>query len=181
LKSEVQAHAGSAEGISSIISIDTESKMIRGNVDDSAKFIATAAWGVPEFRIWKYDMKEATLSKHIKVDSSMSQGIKFLMQSSPTQIVAVDHEKTLKFYDFEKKIDEFDEAVEAIWKVYDVSGDGVLDKNEAEKFFHDMLKELNMPDNEVSQKVLMDIFDKNSDGIITKLEMRTLLTDAKQK
>lgn len=70
------------------------------------------------------------------------------MQSSPTQIVAVDHEKSLKFYDFERKIDEFDETVEQIWKSYDVSGDGVLDREEASKFFTDMLKELKMPDNE---------------------------------
>jgi hypothetical protein len=72
------------------------------------------------------------------------------MQSSPTQIVAVDHDRSLKFYDFERKIDEFDESVEAIWKAYDVSGDGVLDRVEAKKFFSDMLKELKMPDNEES-------------------------------
>jgi hypothetical protein len=112
--------------------------------------IATACWNVPEFRIWKYDMELKTLSKHIKVDSSLEKGIKFLMQSSPTQIVAVDHEKCLKFYDFERKIDEFDEAVDAIWKHYDVSGDGVLDKDEATKFFSDMLKEIGLPDDELS-------------------------------
>lgn len=101
------------------------------------------------------------------------------MQSSPTQIVAVDHEKTLKFYDFERKIDEFDEAVEAIWKGYDVSGDGVLNQEEAKLFFSDMLKHIGLPDNETSQAILSEIVDKNQDGLVTKLEMRTVLTDAR--
>ena len=143
--------------------------------------IATAALNVNEFRIWKYDEKESTLSKHIKVDSSLDQGIKFLMQSSETQIVAVDTERTLKFYDFEKKIDEFTEEIEAIWKTFDVSGDGVLQKDEASKFYSAMIKEIGIPDNEISQQVLADMFDKNKDGIITKMEMRTLLTDFRAK
>ena len=82
LKSEILAHEGSAEGISSIIDIETSSKMIRGFGEDDSDhttMIATAAWGVPEFRIWKYDTNTTTLSKHIKVDSSLNSGIKFLM------------------------------------------------------------------------------------------------------
>jgi len=132
LKTEIQAHSGSQEGISSIIEVDTSSQLIRGSKEtDSFSLIATACWNVNEFRIWKYNLESRSLSKHIKVDSSLDQGIKFLMQSSPTQIVAVDHDKCLKFYDFERKIDEFDEAVDAIWKSYDVSGDDVLNKQEA--------------------------------------------------
>lgn len=88
---------------------------------------------------------------------------------------------TLKFYDFEKKIDEFTEGIEAIWKEYDASGDGVLQKDEAAKFYSAMIKEIGIPDNEISQQVMNDLFDKNNDGIITKLEMRTLLTDFKAK
>lgn len=81
MKAEIHAHPGSQDGISSIIGIETESKYIRGFSDENAnsKLIATAAFNVNEFRIWKYDENESNLSKHIKVDSSLSQGIKFLM------------------------------------------------------------------------------------------------------
>ena len=89
----------------------------------------------------------------------------------------MDHDKNLKFYDFERKIDEFEEKVEALWKKYDVSGDEVLDIEEAKKFFQDMLKHIGLEHIEQAQGVLAGLIDENKDGVITKLEIRTLLTD----
>ena len=43
---------------------------------------------------------KVTLTPHFRVETSLSEGIKYLLQSSQTQIVAVDNFKTLKFYEF---------------------------------------------------------------------------------
>lgn len=64
--------------------------------------IATASHGSNEFRIWllKVEDFKVTLQPHFRIETSLSEGIKYLLQSSPNQIVAVDNFKTLKFYDF---------------------------------------------------------------------------------
>jgi hypothetical protein len=46
----------------------------------------------------KLDMP-VTLTPHIKIQTSLL-GIRFLVESSDTQIVAIDIHKTLKFYEF---------------------------------------------------------------------------------
>jgi len=40
---------------------------------------------------------------HIQIKTSFIEGIKFVVQTSPTQLVAVDFDKTLMFYDFVDK------------------------------------------------------------------------------
>jgi hypothetical protein len=40
---------------------------------------------------------------HIQIRTSFSDGIKFVVQTSPTQLVGVDFGKTLMFYDFVDK------------------------------------------------------------------------------
>lgn len=50
-----------------------------------------------------------TLKPHIRIETSLNSGIKYLLESSDTQIVAVDTHKTLKFYEFIDKIKKEEE------------------------------------------------------------------------
>jgi hypothetical protein len=56
-----------------------------------------------------------SLIPHFRIETSLSEGIRYLLQSSPSQIVAVDTFKTLKFYDFidKKKREEEEEYTKA--------------------------------------------------------------------
>lgn len=49
------------------------------------------------------------LKPHIRIETSLNSGIKYLLESSDTQIVAVDTHKTLKFYEFIDKIKKEEE------------------------------------------------------------------------
>ncbi len=50
------------------------------------------------------------MTPHIRIDTSLTLGIKYLLETSSTQIVAVDSDKTLKFYDFvDKAVKEAEE------------------------------------------------------------------------
>jgi hypothetical protein len=41
-----------------------------------------------------------TLQPHIRIETSLSSGISHILEASETQLVAVDTNKTLKFYEF---------------------------------------------------------------------------------
>ena len=54
---------------------------------------------------------------HIKIETTLTSGIRFVLQTSPTQIVCVDAGNTLKFYDFvdknaQKEKEEFQKQTE---------------------------------------------------------------------
>lgn len=72
-------------------------------MDDDApetfKLIATASLGAKEFRLWKLDLNTKSLEPYLKIETTITDGIKFLLESSDTQIVAAN-EKIIKFYDF---------------------------------------------------------------------------------
>ena len=98
------AHPESSEGISSILGLKTKSNLLRGeSVDDDApptfKLIATASLGAKEFRLWKLHLNTKLIEPYLKIETTITDGIKFLLESSETQIVAAN-EKVIKFYDF---------------------------------------------------------------------------------
>ena len=103
------AHPGSVEGVTSIIELNTSNKLLWGDIKeeerDSYKLIATAAFGCPEFKIWKFYNQEK-LMPHMKVNTSCTNGIRILLQTtepeneSSLQMIAVDLNKTLRFYNF---------------------------------------------------------------------------------
>ena len=96
--------------------LKTTSELLRGEAyetsKDKFKIIATASLGSSEFRIWKLDLSSLELQPFLKIETTIEGGIKHLMESNETQIVAAN-ETTIKFYDF---IDKFEK-----------------EKNEAEK------------------------------------------------
>jgi EF hand len=99
-----EAHTKSEEGVSSIIQLNTLSYYLwgGGNYDMNKNFlIATASHGSNEFRIWILNIDDKlTLTPHFRIETSLNEGIRYLLQSSSNQIVVVDNFKTLKFYEF---------------------------------------------------------------------------------
>ena len=98
------AHPESTEGISQILELKTRSALLRGEAQDddaepSFKLIATASQGAKEFRLWKLSMDTKMIEPYLKIETTITDGIKFLIESSETQIVAAN-EKVIKFYDF---------------------------------------------------------------------------------
>ena len=79
---------------------------------------------------------------HIQIKTSFSEGIKFVVQTSPTQLVGVDFDKTLMFYDFvdknaqmekdklEEDQKEFSSLVAEAFSDADNDGNGWLDLDE---------------------------------------------------
>lgn len=98
------AHPESPAGISAILQIKSRSPLLRGEPfkdapDDSFKLIATSSFGAKEFRLWHLLTANCELQPYLKIETTIEGGIKFLLESHETQIVAAN-EKTIKFYDF---------------------------------------------------------------------------------
>jgi hypothetical protein len=107
----MDTHSECSKGISSIVELKNPSYLIRGDrrdADPSIRFVVTAAYDKNEFKIWKlvnrhekYNRPDFTF--HIKISTSLP-GISQVLHSTPDQIVCVDNEKTLKFYNFIDKV-----------------------------------------------------------------------------
>ena len=107
-KNIYQAHPESDAGISSILELQTKSELLRGEpleTSQNIKLIATASEGAKEFRLWKLNLDNQTLHPYLKIETTISGGIKYLVESQDTQIVAAN-EKCIKFYDFIDKSDK---------------------------------------------------------------------------
>ena len=61
--------------------------------------------GAKEFRLWKLNLDTQTLHPYLKIETTITGGIRYLVESNDTQIVAAN-EKTMKFYDFIDKLDK---------------------------------------------------------------------------
>ena len=89
---------------SAILELTSQSELLRGEPFDANaplefKLIATASEGAKEFRLWKLHLETQTLYPYLKIETTITDGIKYLCESSDTQIVAAN-EKVIKFYDF---------------------------------------------------------------------------------
>lgn len=108
----IDAHSDCKDGISQIIELKDPSYLIRGEritPDPEIRYLVTTAFEKPEFKIWKLKVKgqhnRPHIEFHIKIETSLT-GIRRLLQSSPEQLVCVDNEKTLKFYDFVDRLEQ---------------------------------------------------------------------------
>jgi len=107
----MDTHSDCKAGISSISELTNPSDTIRGerrDPDPSIRFVITSAFDKNEFKIWKLVNRHEKFQRpeftfHIKISTSLS-GISNVLQSTPDQIVCVDNEKTLKFYNFIDKV-----------------------------------------------------------------------------
>lgn len=104
------AHPESNEGISAIIKLKSKSELLRGeiwqeDVEPEFDLVATASFGAKEFRLWKLSIAYKTLHPYLKIETTIVGGIRFLLETTPTQIVAANN-KCIKFYDFIDKNDK---------------------------------------------------------------------------
>jgi hypothetical protein len=91
-------HPNSRQGISCILDIKTSNHLIWGDSSQKAvpfeerkiKMIATAARNTPEIRLWKFDLETLMLEPHTRIETSMTDGINFLIEVSEIQLVAID-------------------------------------------------------------------------------------------
>lgn len=102
------AHPESDAGISEIIEIKSQNPLLRGEVlkegeESKFKLIATASAGAKEFRLWHLMKDTKQLMPYLKIETTIVGGIKYLLETQATQIVAAN-DKTLKFYDFIDKV-----------------------------------------------------------------------------
>ena len=106
LKQVVAAHENCEQGISSIVELKNPSHLIIGDkANEGDRFLVSSACDRPELLIWRLGEKdgEIKLTVHIRIATTFDNGIKYVLQTSPTQLVCVNHERTLKFYDFVDK------------------------------------------------------------------------------
>ena len=103
---EIDAHPGSEKGISNIIKLEDPSPMIVGDkVDDDTEILVSSAADQADIVIWRLEKKpgKIQLNSYIKINTSFTDGIKYILQTSSTQLVGVNYDKTLMFYDFVDK------------------------------------------------------------------------------
>lgn len=123
---------------------------------EGSSLIATASLGCPDFRLWLMQLSDGnqlSLTPHMRIETSFAPGtgIRYLLEANETQIVAVDTDRTLKFYEFiDKRIKEENERVakeeeeiikglKELFEKYDADQNGMLTFDEfavmAQDFF----------------------------------------------
>ena len=147
-KKVYDAHPESDLGISAILELQTKSELLRGapKEEDNFKLIATASEGAKEFRLWKLHMATAQLFPYLKIETTFTGGIKYLLETQDTQLAAAN-ESQLKFYDFvdkrekdQKEKEKKDKAtvnsqMKEIFAEVNVSGSNKLNKSDCQKYF----------------------------------------------
>lgn len=114
--------------------------MITRDKNTDKRFLVTTAYDKPEFKIWTLSNDEkCELLPHIMIKTSFADGIRYVLESSPTQLVCVDTNKSLKFYDFRHEQEKIDaenkkailerltEEVEREFTKIDTDNSGYLD------------------------------------------------------
>lgn len=199
----MDTHSDCRAGISSIVELKNPSYLIRGErkeADPNLRFVITSAFDKNEFKIWKLVNRHEKFNRpdftfHIKISTSLS-GISQVLQSTPEQIVCVDNEKTLKFYNFidkvaqqeeeqfQEQIAKFQETIKPFFETIDLDRNGDLDIQELQglmQFFVNKYEErhsLKLSEDEASNlkdKIFKEM-DRDQSGTIDMLELKVFLT-----
>ena len=192
------AHSDSERGISSIIELKEPSYLLRGErgePDPEVRYLVTAAFDKKEFKIWKMRARGAynrpEFNFHIKIDTTL-HGIASVIQSTPDQLVCVDNEKTLKFYDFvdraeQKKEEDFQAAVASfnsqlmgLFKQIDKDDSGELDVAECEPLACLLIEsdkqEMSVEEKTARCEALYSEMDYDKSGYVSCHELKVFLT-----
>lgn len=148
------AHPESDAGISAIIELKSNSELLRGGgASADFKLIATASSGAKEFRMWKLQLSTSTLMPYLKIETTFTDGIKYLLETTDTQLVAAN-ESTIKFYDFidktqkaieenkKKEIEAEQAKMKEIFQKIDVEHSEMIKKTDLKAFIKTLGKEL---------------------------------------
>lgn len=115
LKSVYDTHLGTGDcGITAIVELKNPSYLITGELPGTNKdrFLVTAASSSSHVKVFRVKNNEE-LQGHLKIETSLSGGIRFVLQTSPTQLVFVDNDRILKFYEFIDKAAKLEEEEKA--------------------------------------------------------------------
>lgn len=131
---------------------------------------------------------------HIKIATTFTNGIKYVLQTSSTQLVCVNHEKTLKFYDFvdktaqaekkelEKQTAEFSVLVGDAFKEADADGNGWLDLDEIKPMCESLIRsfgeDLTPQQEDLLLEKMFDWLDCDNSGKVTLHEFKVCLMRA---
>ena len=203
-----EAHTTSDEGISYILELHSDSYLLWGHHQrtEGTSLIATSSLGCCDFRIWMMTLDgcNLTLTPHMRVETSFppGSGIRYLLESTENQIVAVDTHKSLKFYEFiDKTLKEEREkhaaeeellikGLKELFDKYDADQNGMLEFEEfcimAQDFFSAFGEDKDMKGmNSVEQdQKLREIFrkwDEDGSNYLTKAEMRPIVKKMMQQ
>lgn len=199
----MDTHSDCHQGISSIVELKNPSYLIRGergDADPNCRFVITSAFDKNEFKIWKLVNRHEKFNRpdftfHIKIATSLS-GISSVLQSTPDQIVCVDNEKTLKFYNFIDKVaqqeeEQFQEQIKAFQEslvpfieVMDKDRNGHLDihglRGILAKFIASYESQhgltLSAQEKQDTQDKVLAEMDYDKSGTIDQLELKVFFT-----
>lgn len=148
----VDAHDGSTAGISQIVELKNPGILITREKNSDKRYLVTSAFDMPEFKIWTLSNDAACeLLPHIMIKTSFTEGISRVLETSPEQLVCVDTNKSLKFYDFRHEQEKIDaeEKKETLAKLEtacmdaftkaDSDRNGLLDFEEIRNFSSEIL------------------------------------------
>lgn len=209
LMNTFDAHGSSDEGISYILELKTDSYLLWGHHQrtEGTSLIATSSLGCTDFRIWMMTLDgcNLTLTPHMRVETSFTPGtgIRYLLESTENQIVAVDTHKSLKFYEFidktlkeerEKQAAEEELLINGLKELfvkYDADQNGMLEFDEfcimAQDFFSAFgvdqkdLKGLSSVEQEQKLREIFNVWDEDGSNYLTKAEMRPIVKKMMQQ
>jgi len=192
---KIDAHEGSEAGISVIQELKSPGVLItRSEAGSDKRFLITSTFDRPEFKIWSWDSVKCDLQPHIMITTSFNNGIRYILETSPEQLVCVDTHKTLKFYDFKhesekaKKEQEeadyknLDQLIIDQFNIADTDKSGYLEEEEATPFIKMILSNYseqykNMDPEQQSEAIpkLFDWMDIDKSGKVTLREFKSSL------
>lgn len=157
LKRTIDAHPGSVHGITVIMPLVDPSELItneRASDSQDCNYIVTAVGDQKAFKIWRIMRSngDIDLHMHIKIETTLANGIHFMLQTDAAQLVCCDNTNVLKFYDFvdklalkekeenDKDIKKFSELVSAAFREADGDNSGYLDIEEVKPMCLSLIK-----------------------------------------
>lgn len=200
-----EAHTSSDEGVSSIIELESDNYLLWGDQEktEGSSLLASASLGSPDFRLWHMQLSgtQLTLTPHMRIETSFApgSGIRYLLEATSTQLVAVDTHRTLKFYEFvDKKIKEESERVakeeeevikglKELFDKYDADQNGLLTFDEfsilAQDFFQTFGVDKSLSnknaqwssEQEGKLREIFEMWDEDGSQYLTKAEFRPIV------
>jgi len=197
IKQVFDAHPGSQQGVSQILRLVDPSPMIIGDkAGENCQFLVSTAADKPEILVWRlqvtpHQSQTINMKVHIQIKTSFVEGIKFIVQTSPTQLVGVNFDKKLMFYDFvdktaqmekeemERMTQEFSLLVEEAFREADSDGNGWLDIDECKPMCESLIKSFGESLSEEQKAILLDKMfnwlDTDNSGKVTFYEFKVAL------
>lgn len=148
------------------------------------KLLATASLGAKEFRLWKLKKSTVSLFPYLKIETTITGGIQFLLETTDTQLVAANA-TCIKFYDFidkqkketeeaeKKTTQELNDRIKELFVTIDKDQVWKLDKPNLKDYFLLLFQELGDSFRhaaEVTDECFEDVWheiDQNETGFIT--------------